>query len=355
MKIDIDPNMIRTATLPVSADRPPYIIEDKSRTFHKLRKILWEHFQSRSSSLRIFKVNVSTIIGREKHSGLPLKTIYFGETEEECPIQIGKIYSRPELARKCSDYGFAMNSIYSDFEIIEQEKNVNAFNIERRIKKYEKYADLIITHVEPFFSPSIKKSPYLIIPTAVSQKLHLADTWDRVMETFSKEVKKELRRILKREYRYFVSHSQVHFKQFYYEMYLPYTKMRFGENAVPNMTKAIQRGLSNGAEILFLLQNDRVLLGSLHNYDQDQMTGSISATADNLTPQMINGAFTAMFYFAIMTAFEEDVESLILRVVAPYSRMGPLEIKENGVQKLINFSFSLMISILNFVSLALVS
>jgi hypothetical protein len=327
LKIDIDAGNIRTATVPSTQVLPPGIqFGNKSDFRHLVRKIR-PSLESLSRPVRIFEVNESVIVGKEKYSGQPIRLLYLGETEEAPALRLGKIYSKSEAAGKYSNYQFVLDSIYSDYDIVAQEKNVSAFNIRKRIKRRGKEVDLVVADVESFFLRDIKESPFLVLPQWVWQRLTLADKWDTIVRNFSKNLRKELRRILKRGYQYAVSGSESHFRQFYYEMYLPYTNRRFGKLASPNRSKEIQQSFSGDSEIHFLLQNEEILVGVLQKYHRNRMISVISAAADNLTPRMINGAFTAMDYFGIMTAFEKGCQVIDFMGSRPLLKDGPFRYK----------------------------
>jgi hypothetical protein len=305
LRLDIADDQIQTATVPPVQVRPPRDNFNNNRTLKDSLKRIKPYLESLSRPLRIFKINESIITGKEKYSGAAIKVLYLGETEKSRSLRLGKIYSKAEASGKYLNYQFILDTIYSDYEIVRQKKNISALNIQKRILRREKEVDLVITDVESCFFPYIKAFPYLVLPKWVWQKLTLAETWDAVLQTFSKGLRKELKSVLKHEYQYFVSQSNLHFKEFYNRMYLPYTKTRFADFATPMMSKAIQRGPSGDDGILFLLQNGSVLSGAFLRYYQDQMIGTLIAAADNVTSNMIKGAFTAMYYFSVKTAFEK--------------------------------------------------
>ena len=232
------------------------------------------------------------------------------------------MYSKPEFACRYAAYQFLTDTLYSEFEITNQEKNISVFKIERTIKEHERDVDLIISENNPFLSSVIKKQPYLIIPPCISQKLYLADTWDEFLNNFSKNMRKKLRRVLNGGYQYALSRSEAHFQHFYHRMYLPYAKKRFGALFVPDSSLAMKNGPTDNSEMLFLFQEGKLLLGLLQRYDQNKMMSVIAAPAENLTPASLNGAYTAMDYFSIMTAFEKGYRLVDFRESRPFLKNG---------------------------------
>ena len=90
MKIDIDPSTIRTATPATRPERSPCPSFTMHKAFHGAREKTWDSLKSLSRPLRMFKVDVSIIEGKEKHSGQALKTLYFGVTGGVRPFFLGK-------------------------------------------------------------------------------------------------------------------------------------------------------------------------------------------------------------------------------------------------------------------------
>jgi hypothetical protein len=253
--------------------------------------------------VRIFLFDLALVEGIEKHSGHPVVTLYVGETKPPT-FRLGKFYSKSEAAEKYANFRFIMESIYFQYTIIGQIENVNGLNINRVLSKYEKQADVVFIDTEFLFAKKLNRSHYLTIPPWVPQKILLADRWDDVIKSIPKSLRKKLNRILNQGYQFFTAHTENQFNYFYHAMYVPYTQARFGDAAVIYSQDHIKKLLQQG-EILFLLRNDRVLLGSLNKYEEDRLLLIIAAAVDNLQPKMFKGAAEAMDYFSILSAFEK--------------------------------------------------
>jgi len=300
--MDIDASNLRAATSPYN-DHKPCNQTTWVETIRNFVKSTWSNIICLSRSARIFLFNVALIEGTEKHSGQPVKTLYVGETKLPA-FRLGKCYSKSEAVEKYANFQFVMDSIYSDYTIIAQEKNVNGLNINRVLSRYEGQADMIFINAELLFTQRLDRSQYLAIPPWVPQKLILADQWEDVIKSFPKNTRKKLRRILKNEYQFYTAHTDNQFNYFYHAMYVPYTQTRFGNAAVIYPQDHIKQILRQG-EILFLFRNDRVLLGSLIKYEHDRLLSICVAAADDLQPAMFKGAMEAMYYFCILSAFEK--------------------------------------------------
>ena len=113
--------------------------------------------------VRIFLFDVVLIEGTEKHSGQPLKTLYVGETEPPA-FKLGKFYSKSEALDKYDNFKFVMDSIYSDYTIVAQIKNINGFKISREFKKFEVQADMVFIDAELLFVHMLERNTYLALP-----------------------------------------------------------------------------------------------------------------------------------------------------------------------------------------------
>jgi len=327
MNIEFDPNEIRSATVPSCEKRPCFTQPSYDlNAFRDVAKTIYSHTACLSRSVRVFWADIIIVSGIEKYSGERIKTLYVGEAVIP-NATLGKFYSKSEAIEKYSNYQFVMHSIYSEFTIIKQEKNINLIWLNKILKKYEQDVNIIFTDIELFFSLFLNKKQYISVPLWIPQTLLLENTWEKVIKGFSKNLRKELKRVLKRNYQFVVSQDEMLFEKFYNEMYLPYVKQRFGTLSVPNSHRSIMRDVKGKSDVLFLLQDNQVILGVLQKYNKDKMISVCSATADNLTPDMIKGAFTAMDYFSIMNAFEKGCRVVDFMGSRPLLKDGPFMYK----------------------------
>lgn len=302
MNMDINAKNLRAVTSP-NTDRKPRNRSNRLGAIRNFVKSTWSNSICLSRSVRIFLLDMALVEGTEKNSGQPVKTLYVGATKPPV-FGLGRFYSKSEAIEKYANFQFVMDSIYSDYAIIAQTKNVNGLIINRWLRKYEGQADMVFINAELLFAQKLDRFQYLALPPWVPQKLILADQWEDVLKSFPKNTRKKLRRVLKHEYQFYTAHTDNQFNYFYHAMYVPYTHTRFGNAAVIYPQDHIKRILQQG-EILFLFRNDRVLLGSLIKYEHDRLLSICVAAADDLQPAMFKGAMEAMYYFCIMSAFEK--------------------------------------------------
>ena len=302
MDIKIDANHLRTAISPYTHRKPNNQRARAKDIRHSIGSAC-SNIRCLSRSMRIFLFDVALVEGREKHSGHPVKTLYVGETKKP-DFGPGKFYSKSEAAEKYANFQFFMNNIYSDYAIVAQSKNVNGLSINRRLRKHEAQADMVFIDTELLLSRMLDRCRYLAIPQWVPQKLMLANRWEDVINSFSRKLRKEIRRILKQGYQFCTAHTENQFNYFYHSMYFPYTQTRFGNAAVIYSKDDIKRILQNG-EIIFVSRNGRLLLGSLVKYEQDRLLIICAVSANDFPTAMFKGASEATDYFAILSAFEK--------------------------------------------------
>ena len=301
MNIKIDANHLRTAISPYTHRKPDNQKARVKDIRHSFRST-WSNIKCLSRSVRIFLFDMVLVEGKEKHSGRPVKTLFVGETKKPA-FGPGKFYLKSEAAEKYANFQFIINNIYSDYSIIAQ-KNVNGLSINRWLRKHETQADMVFIDAELFFARRLDRFQYLAIPQWVPLKLILADQWEDVIKSFRKNLRKKLKNVLKQGYQFCVAHTDNHFNYFYHAMYVPYTQTRFGKAAVIYPQDYLKKILKQG-ELLFLIQNDRILLGSLNKYDNDSLLVLFRIGAEDLQPEMFKGASEIMDYVCIISAFEK--------------------------------------------------
>jgi hypothetical protein len=302
MNMDIDAKNWRSVTSP-NTDRKPRYQTTQFGAIRKFVKSVWSNSICLSRSARIILLDMVLIEGTEKHSGQSVKTLYVGATKPPA-FGLGRFYSKSEAIEKYANFQFVMNSIYADYAIVAQTKNVNGLNFKRGLRKYEGQADIVYINAELLFAQRLDRFQYLAIPPWVPQKIKLGDQWEDVIKSFPKKFRKELKRILKQGYQFCSAHTENQYNYFYHAMYVPYTQARFGSTAVIFPKDYIRQILQHG-QILFLFRNDRLLLGSLNKYEHDRLLLICTVAAEDFPPAMFKGAAEALDYFSILSAFEK--------------------------------------------------
>ena len=252
---------------------------------------LWEL----SSSIRSYKVDVVIVTGQEKHCKKPLRTLYIGNNE---------------------NFAFIFNKIYSSFEVTKKRTDSNAFHTRKWICEYRNSVDLIVIDVELLFSNLLPKREFLGIPQWLKQKFSVPDTWEDVWNSFRKNTKKELRRILKYGFTYKMTRSERDFKIFYHQMYAPYIKKRFGDEAVVVSERKFLRQCSKG-ELMMLSRDGKVILGTLLLSFAGRLATIWGGVSDKVAPNMLKGAFSALDYFIILHGYERGCHTISFGLSRP--------------------------------------
>ncbi len=302
MNLDFDESKLHGGRSPVN-DRKPNNNTTRDVAIRRLAKSTWCYIKYLSRSVRIFLFDVVLIEGTEKHSGQSLKTLYVGETKVPS-FRWGKFYSKSEAIDRYDNFKFHIDNIYKDYNILLRNKNISGLRICRELSKYEGQADMVLIDTELLFVHMLEKERYLAIPEWVSLKLKIHDRWEDVIKCFHKNLREKINRILKQGYRYSADNTDSFFQYFYHEMYLPYTKSRFGDAASLLSADQIKNILQSG-EILLVLQENLVLHGTLNKYDNDRVLLICNAPATDIQPGKFKGTAEAMVYFSLLSAYEK--------------------------------------------------
>ena len=324
MNLDINESELRLKTSP-GTDRKPQNQTSRTKLVHRTIKRTWSNLKWLSRSIRIFLFDVILIEGKEKHSGLSIKTIYIGESEAPT-FKLGKFYFNSEALDKNDNFKFFMDSIYSDYTILAQTKNINGLSISQELKKCEAQADMVFIDTELLFIYLLERERYLALPQGVSFRLMIPNRWEDVIKSFPKKLQKELRRILKHGYQHYVASTDNHLNYFYHAMYVPYTQTRFGDTAAIISQEKVNKILEQG-EILLLFRNNNILLGSLNKFENESLLICFAASANNIQPEMFKGAAEAMDYFCILSAFEHGCNVVDFLYSRPFLDNGAFRYK----------------------------
>jgi len=158
--------------------------------------------------------------------------------------------------------------------------------------------------------------------TLVVQRVALSGSFEEVMDRCHDNVKQIRRKMEKRNYSSKVSKDPADFSFFYYNMYLPYTKRRFGEMAHYESFGSLKRFFESGC-VLFILEEERPVAGAIIWFDGDTAVVRRVATIDGDLQYLKKDALFAIDYFAIRYAMERGCNS--------YDLMGSLSFLGNGV------------------------
>jgi hypothetical protein len=270
-------------SLPIPETRP--IVDHTAGPIRRLRKragATLEYLWELSGSLRLARADALLIRGREKETGLPLTTAYFGHY---------------------GSHAFVLKRIYEEFETVERHEGVHSLRGPRWIARWSDRASLLFADVELLYDRPFRRASFLQIPQWIRQKYEMPGTWSEVLGSFRKNTKKtDLRRVRKYGLTYVITRREKDFDDFYHRMYVPYLRMRFGDEAIIEPEAKVRRQYHKGA-LMHVLREGEVVAAVLLHMLEGRLAYVWVGVPDGLPADLFRGAFSAMYYFTILHGY----------------------------------------------------
>jgi hypothetical protein len=239
---------------------------------------LWEL----SGSLRLARADALLVVGREVETGLPVTAAYVGHYD---------------------NYAFVLNRIYADYQVLEKQEGVHSLHASRWLAHWAERADLLFADVELLYNLPFRRSSFLQIPQWVRQKYSMPETWPEVLSSFRKNTKKtDLRKVRKYGLTYRITRSESDFADFYHQMYVPYLRARFRDEAIIEPEAKVLRQCHKG-ELMQILREERVVAAVLLHQLEGRLAYVWVGVPDGLPDDLFQGAFSALYYFTILHGY----------------------------------------------------
>lgn len=227
--------------------------------------------------------------GKEKSGGADLTILFLGD--ENSLMYLSDVLFQSEPYKRFIDEVFILK-------------------IDKKIKGFKEKVDAVIVETDRFFSRFLRDKGFIVIPAWVDMVLDTSKPLLEISKRFKKSARDDIRIIRKQKYSYEISTESEKFELFYHKIRLPYLTERLGKLALPD-TK-------NYWEIRDIFERHRLLLVKK---GCDYVSGTILASSGELTQicymgilsdsqYLKKGAGSALYYFSILWAKENDVKLL---------------------------------------------
>jgi len=248
-----------------------------------------EYVWELSGSLRLYEVDVVTVVGTEKHTNQRITTFYMGHYD---------------------NFDFILDLIYSKFDVIDKYKGINSIYTKKWITRYENCVDLLFVDVELLFCQILPRNKFLEIPQWVRQKFDIPMSWQEVLNKFRKNTKKtDLRKVRKYNFTIRLTDSEEDFRDFYHRIYVPYLTKRFENAVIIEPEWKVMRQCKKGQLLQIIRENEVVACALLHNL-AGRMAYVWAGVPDHVTGDMFNGAFSALYYFTTLLGYEHGCDEI---------------------------------------------
>jgi hypothetical protein len=188
------------------------------------------------------------ITGKEKHSGEPLSTFYYGTL---------------------LSYDYLVDSFYAEHAIVQQREAVSV-RVGARLLKAESKSDIVIGDLAWPYYLGIAASGFLRVPPQIAHRIALPVDWPSVERRLSarKTTRDELRKIEKFGLTFRITRDMASIDKFYDTMYLPYARSRHAQLMDVEPRDTIAKIGTGGALIEVIHHGAAVGGGILHRTDR---------------------------------------------------------------------------------------
>jgi Acetyltransferase (GNAT) domain len=223
------------------------------------------------------------ITGKEKHSGEPLSTFYYGTS---------------------LSYDYLIDLFYSEHSIAKTQENVSVRH-GARLLKTESASDIVIGDLAWPYCLGLASKGFLRVPPQISHRIALPADWSSVEQRFSarKTTRDELRKVEKFGLTFRTTQDAAALDRFYDTMYLPYARRRHAHLVDVEPRDVIQRAGARGALIEVTHGGAVVGGGLLHRVDH-VMQFLLLGIVDGLDAALQGAVGAALYCFSMRHAID---------------------------------------------------
>ena len=223
------------------------------------------------------------ISGLEKHSGAPLRSLYFG--------------SGNHLA-------YLLGLVYREHRIDKEHAGLRTWNVRRWADGNDRDADLVLADLPWPYHRLLKGRGFVEVPAWVNQRIPLAAEWQDVLARLRRSARGEdMRSIRKHGLEYRLVREEEAVRRFYEEMYVPHLTRRFGDAAYIEPEWKIRYCVENGT-LMEILRDGQVVAAQVLWANRGSMHFLWSGTVGEEFGAQSRGVFPALYYFGLQHAFE---------------------------------------------------
>ena len=205
-------------------------------------------------------------------------------------------------------------------------KRAFIWNLKRIISEYSSNIDLTLIDTHRLFRHFVKVKNSFLIPHFVKLILDINKPMEEVSKMFSRNVKGDLRITRKFNYSYDTFSDLKSLKFFYEKMYVPYIKERYPERAeileLDELKGIIKKGM-----LIFVKSEGKYICGSLCENRKKHFFFHQLGILDGNEDFLRKRALTALYYFTIIKAKEENAKVLDFDTTGPFLSDGLLRHK----------------------------
>ena len=245
-------------------------------------RLYWQ-WQEYRESAATHEASALLVTGSERHSGAPLRSLYFGSGNH---------------------LSYVLGLLYDEYRIEEEHRHLHAWQARNWVEGYRNKVDFVVADLPGPYHRLLADRGLLQSPAWVDQKLSLPESWGGVLAQLRSSARGEdLRKIRKHGLRYRIVRDEEAIRRFYGEMYVPHLTNRFGSSAYIEPEWKVRYCAENGA-LMEILREGEVVAGQVLFGDRQSLQLLWAGTSGGEFGQQSQGVFPALYYFGLLYAFE---------------------------------------------------
>lgn len=206
--------------------------------------------------------------------------------------------------------------------------SVSAFKAPQLLDRAD--ADLVIVGANHLLLPKYMQSDFVFAPRFVRLSLSIYDTPDVMVDKLHgsarDDLKRNIRRMMEKNYSYEATTDQQWFDLFYYRMYKPYAQSRHGELARVHKYKTIKKDFLHGAGIS-IQRDGSPVAGAIAYVDGETMFNPSKGILDGDQTLCREGASVALYYYCLHLAHARGCKTADFGYSPPFISDGALSYK----------------------------
>ena len=224
---------------------------------------------------------------------------------------------------------FLFHKLFKNDPVLQKERKIWIWNCSKISQTYNSNVEGILVSVDRFFHRFLHKKEWFVLPHWVGMWFDSSKDLKVICDDLSRSAKRDVKIVKKQEFSFILTKDIEKIRSFYDEMYLPTMSANVDKDEVyiadflffllryykGYELMMINYGGKAIAGVFFLQKNDTILLEYAGVYQAD--------------PSLIKqGAFSAIYYFAIELAKQRKVKKIDFGGVRPFNDDGLFQYKK---------------------------
>jgi hypothetical protein len=221
--------------------------------------------------------------GLEKHSGAPLRALYFGSGHHRA---------------------YLLALTYREYRVEARHDGLRAWHARRWIDRLGDGVDLIFADLPWPYDRLLAGQTFVAMPAWINQRMPLPARWQDVYAQLRPSARREDMRLLrKHRFEASLTRDRQAVRRFYEEMYAPRLARRFGEAAYVEPRGKIDYCVNTGT-LMEIRRAGRLVAAQVLWEDRGSLQFLWAGTVDGASTPPSRGVYPALFYYGILHAFE---------------------------------------------------